>query len=224
VVPASSDLSLSTPHPSPAIATTIKDKVLDIGLKEITYKVSWMDAKKVTDTHLCHMPFWLGPSKELVTTPINAAASAWWEEVIVYYCKPPVSDLFVKESRLDGKRFKMIAYINVHLNPSGAVDSCGYIFNLIDIRQLADKLVVTLKVHFSRLFASLKMGGITIDSALQVRFMLLALWSCYQVVEQEFCLSRNALTSATLQAVVDQYNSYDKDSWKGPVGHDGKLP
>jgi hypothetical protein len=52
------------------------------------------------------------------------------------------------------------------------MDSLSYIFDLIDIKQLADKSVVTLKARFSRLFASLKMGGITIDLALQVRFML----------------------------------------------------
>ncbi len=86
--------------------------------------------------------------------------------------QPLVSDLFVEESHFDGKSFEMIAYINAHFNPSGAVDSLSYIFDLIDIKQLADKLVVTLKVHFSRLFALLKMGGITIDSALQVGFIL----------------------------------------------------
>jgi hypothetical protein len=106
---------------------------------------------------------------------VHHTASAWWEEVIVYHCKPPVSDLFVKESWFDGKGFKMIAYIDAHFNPYGAVDSLRYIFELIDIQQLADESVVTLKACFSHLFASLKMGGITINLALQVGLMLWAL-------------------------------------------------
>ena len=63
------------------------------------------------------------------------------------------------------------------------------------------------------------MGGISIDSALQVRFMLHALWSGYQAVVQEF---QHSLTTASLQTVVDQCVSYDKDAWKGPVSRDGK--
>jgi hypothetical protein len=122
VVPASSDLSLLTSSPSPAMATTIKDKLLDMVLKEITDKDSWMDAKKVSAS------FWPGPSKELVTTPMNATVSAWWEELIVYYCKPPISDLFVEELRFDKKSFEMIAYTDTHFNPSGVVDYLGYIF------------------------------------------------------------------------------------------------
>jgi hypothetical protein len=55
-----------------------------MGLKEITDKDSWTDAKKVIGSRLCCAPFWPGPSKELFTTPANAAASAWWEEVILY--------------------------------------------------------------------------------------------------------------------------------------------
>jgi hypothetical protein len=39
----------------------------------------------------------------------------------------------------------MIAYIEAHFNPSGVVDFLGYIFDLIDIRQAADELIVTLK-------------------------------------------------------------------------------
>ncbi len=66
----------------------------------------------------------------------NAAASIWWEEVIAYYCKPPVSDLFIEEHRVDGKGFEMIAHIDQHFNPSGAIDSLGYIFDHIDIKQL----------------------------------------------------------------------------------------
>jgi hypothetical protein len=222
VVPTSSDSSLLTSSPSPLMATTINGKLSDMGLKEITDKDSWMNAKKTIDARLHCAPLWLGPSKELVTTPTNAAASAWWEEVIVYYCKPPISDLFVEESRFDGKGFKMIVYIDAHFNLSRAVHSLGYIFDLINIRQSADESVVTLKACFSHLFASLKMGGILIDLALQVGFMLWALWSGYQAVIQEFCIGHHALTSATLQTVVNQCVFYDKDPWKGPVGCNGK--
>jgi hypothetical protein len=117
------------------MATTFKDKLLDMGLKEIINKDSLMDAKKVIATHLHCAPFWPGSSKELVTTPTNAAASAWWEEVTIYYCKPHISNLFVDELWFDRKGFEMIVYINAHFNPSRAVDCLGHIFSLINIRQ-----------------------------------------------------------------------------------------
>jgi hypothetical protein len=151
-------------------------------------------------------------------TTENTPASAWWEEVLVYHCKPPMSNLFVKESQFNGKGFEMIAYIKAHINPLGAVDSLGYIFDLINIRQAVDESIVTLKAQFTHFFVSLKMGGISIDSALQVRFMLCALCSGYQAVVQEFRISQHSLTTASLQTVVDQCVSYDKDPWKGPVG------
>ncbi len=115
----------------------------------------------------------------------------------------------------------MIAYIEVYFSPLGAVDSLGYIFDLINIRQAADESIVTLKAQFLRVFASLKMGGISIDSALQAGFMLCILWLGYQAVVQEFHLGRHSLTAASLQTVVECM-SYDKDFWKGPVGCDGK--
>ncbi len=102
------------------------------------------------------------------------------------------------------------------------MDCLGYIFDLINIRQLADKSMVTLKVCFSHQFASLKMGGIKINSAIQVGFMLRVLRLGYQAVVHKFCCCHHALTSATLQTVVDQCVSYDKDPWKGPVGRNGK--
>ncbi len=80
----------------------------------------------------------------------------------------------------------MINYINKHFNPSGAVDSLGYIFDLIDIKQEPDELLVTLQVRFSPVFTSLKMGGMDIASALQVGFMLRALLSCYNTVVTDF--------------------------------------
>jgi hypothetical protein len=36
----------------------------------------------------------------------------------VYYCKPPVLDLFVEKSCFDRKGFKMISHTDVHFNPS----------------------------------------------------------------------------------------------------------
>jgi len=156
--------------------------------------------------------------------PENAAASVWWEEVITFYCKPPVSDLFVEESHFDGKGFEMIAHIDQHFNPSGAVDLLGYIFDLIDIKKSDQESVITLKARFSKIFSALKMGGISIDSALQVGFMLRALLHRYQAVVQEFRLGRHSLSAASLQTVVEQCTNYDKDPWKGQVGKDGKVP
>jgi hypothetical protein len=194
-----------------------------MGIKPITDKESWTDAKKIIDARLRRAPYWPGESRTLVTTAANAAASVWWEEVIAFYCKPPVSDLFVEESRFDGKGFEMIAHIDHHFNPSGAVDSLGYIFDLIDIKQLDKESVITLKARFSKVFSALKMGGIGIDSALQVGFMLRALLTRYQAVVQEFRLGRHSLTEASLQTVVDQCTNYDKDPWRGPVDKTGKV-
>jgi hypothetical protein len=73
---------------------TIKDKPSDMGIKPITDKDSWTDAKKIIDAHLCRAPYWPGESKQLITKDDNTATSVWWEEVIAFYCKPPVSDLF----------------------------------------------------------------------------------------------------------------------------------
>jgi hypothetical protein len=67
------------------------------------------------------------------------------------------------------------------------------------------------------------MGGIGINSALQVGFMLRAL-SRYHAVVQEFCLGRHSLLDASLQTVVEQCINYNKDPWKGPIGRDGKVP
>jgi hypothetical protein len=50
---------------------------------------------------------------------------------------------------------------------------------MIDIKQAPEESVVTLKARFSRVFASLKMDGISIDASLQVGFMLRALHSAY---------------------------------------------
>jgi hypothetical protein len=163
---------LSSPRP-PHPITSIKDKPSDMGLKDITDKDSWIKAKEVIDSRLRCAPFWPCPtSKALVTMPDNVVASAWWEELLYFYLKPLVSDLFVEESRFDGKGFKMIEYIDKYFHPSGAVDSHRYIFYLIDTNQASDEPVVALKVQFSQVFASLAMGGLDIGSALQFSFML----------------------------------------------------
>ncbi len=86
----------------------------------------------------------------------------------------------------------------------GAVDSLRYIFDLIDIKQKDDKQVVSLKACFLTAFSLLTMGGIYINSALQVGFMLRTLLSHYHAVIQEFCLGRQPLWEASLQTVVDQ--------------------
>jgi hypothetical protein len=104
----SSDLSTPVHPPSMLLPViTIKDKALDLGLKDITDKDSWTEAKKIIDTRLRRHPYCPGPdSKLLETSKSNTVASAWWEEVINYYAKPPISDLFVKESRFNGKEIQ----------------------------------------------------------------------------------------------------------------------
>ena len=71
----------------------------------------------------------------------------------------------------------MIKHIEKYFNPSGAVDSLNYIFDLIDVKQASDESVITLKARLSHLIASLKLGGIAIDPPLQAGFMLRALLS-----------------------------------------------
>jgi hypothetical protein len=97
----------------------------------------------------------------------------------------------------------MLDYIDKHSKPSGAVNLCGYIFNLIDIKQGADEPMVTLRARFSRVFAALKMGGVDIGLALQVGFMLRSLLSCYSTVVTDYWLGHHSLTSATLQSVAE---------------------
>jgi hypothetical protein len=81
--------------PSPTLI--IKDKPSDLGLKDITDKDLWIEARKIIDARLCCLLYCPSTTpKALVTTPANQAASCWWEEVIYFYVKPPISDLFVK--------------------------------------------------------------------------------------------------------------------------------
>ncbi len=188
-----------------------------------TYLITISILTKIIDARLHRHPYCPGPdSKLLVTSKSNADASAWWEEGINYYVKPPISDLFVEESRFDGKGFEMIEHIDKYFNPSGTVDSLSHIFDLIDIKQAQDESVITLKARLSRVFASLRMGGIAIDSALQVGFMLRALLSSYHGVVQDFRLGPHSLSTATLQTIIDQCVAYDKDQWKGHVNKTGK--
>jgi hypothetical protein len=196
---------------------------LNLGIKPIKDKESWLNAKKIIESHLRCPPYWSGPSGDLITTGANIAASVWWEEVIAFFCEPPVSDLFVGETRFDGKGFKRIDYIDCHFYPPGVINSLGYIIDLIDIRQKTEEPVVSLKARFLQAFSSLKLGGIGIDSALQVGFMLRALLGCYHPVVQEFRLGCHPLSEASLQTVVDQCVNFDNDPFLGHVGKDGKV-
>ncbi len=181
----------------------IKDKPCDMGIKPITDKDSWTDAKKIIDAWLRRAPYWPRASKELVTTNANTAAIVlWWEDVISFYCQPLVSNLFVEDRYFDGRGFDMITHIDQHFNLLGVDDSLGYIFDLVEIRQSDKGWVVTLKTRISCLFSALKMGGINIDSALQVGFMQCSLLAKYQAVSQELCLGCHALTDVSLQMVV----------------------
>jgi hypothetical protein len=83
--------------------------------------------------------------------------------------------------------------------------------------QASNEPVVTLKMRFSQVFASLKMGGVNIGLVLQVGFMLPALLSQYSAVVTDFCLGCHSLTSTTLQTVVKHCTSYNKDPWTGPI-------
>jgi hypothetical protein len=105
--------------------------------------------QEVIDACLCQPLYWPGPLKELVTTADNAAASIWLEEVVAIFYKPPILDLFVEMPEFNGKGFKMLAHINNHFNPSGAVDTLTHIFDLIDLKQKDDEPVVSLKARFS---------------------------------------------------------------------------
>jgi hypothetical protein len=147
------DSSLAPSIPSPIIPAplstpilTIKDKASDLGLKDITNKDSWIDTKKIIDAHLRRPPYCPGPdSKVLVTTKDNQVVSSWWEEVINFYIKHPISNLFVEESQFDGKGFEMIKHIDKYFNSSGTVDSLSHIFDLINVKQASVKSMITLK-------------------------------------------------------------------------------
>jgi hypothetical protein len=122
------------------------EKPSDLGLKDITNKDSLIKARKIINACLRRPSYCSSTtSKALVMTPANQAASSWLEEVIYFYVKPSISDLFVKNPQFDQKGFKMIAHIDQYFHPLGAVDSLGYIFQLIDLIQGTDELVIILK-------------------------------------------------------------------------------
>jgi hypothetical protein len=106
----SSDPSIPSPttsSPPAAAVVSIKDKATNLGLKDIMDKESWIDAKKIIDTRLRRPTYCPGPnSKALITTKDNQVTSTWWEEVMNYYVKPPISDRFVEDLSLMGKASK----------------------------------------------------------------------------------------------------------------------
>jgi hypothetical protein len=136
----------TTSSPPAAAVIVIKDNATDLGLKDITDKESWINAKKIINARLRRPPNCPSPnSKALVTTKDNQVTSSWWEEVMNYYVKLPISDLFVEESQFDGKGFEMNKHIHKYLYPSGTANSLGYIFDLINVKQASDESVITLK-------------------------------------------------------------------------------
>ncbi len=166
----------------------INDKPANLGIKEITDKASWIEAKKEINACLCCSPYHPSPTlKALITMPENQVNSSWWKVVPYFNIKSTISNLFVKNPAFDGKGFEMIDPIEKDVNPLGAIDFLGYIFQLINIKQKADEEVISIKAHLLRLFASLKMGGVNIDSAVQFGFMLWALLSQYHGCKRLFC-------------------------------------
>jgi hypothetical protein len=114
---------------APSLTLAIKDKPSNLGLKDITDKDSWIEARKIIDACLHRPPYFPSTtSKDLVTTLANQTASSWWEEVIYFYVKPPISDLFGENLQCGQKGFEMITHIDQYFHPLGAVDSLGYIF------------------------------------------------------------------------------------------------
>jgi hypothetical protein len=166
----------------------IKDKPANLSIKEITDKASWIEAKKVIDAHLRCSPYLPSPTlKALITMPENQVNSSWWMEILYFYIKSPISNLFIKNPAFDGKVFEMIDHFEKYFNLLGAIDFLSYIFQLISIKQKGYEEVSSLKARLLRLFASLKMGGINIDSVVQVGFMLQALLSQYHGGKRLFC-------------------------------------
>jgi hypothetical protein len=198
-------------------ALVIKDKPSNLGLKDITNKKSWIEGRKIIDACLHHLPYCPSViSKALVTMPENQAASSCWEEVIYYYVKPPVSNLFVENTQFDQEGIEMIAHIDQYFHPSGAIDSLGCIFQLTNIKEGKDEPVITLKEQFSCLFGSLKIGGLNIEPPLQVGFMLRSLLSTYHRVVNDFKLGCHSFTTALLQIVVDQALLRIRTHGRGP--------
>jgi hypothetical protein len=151
--------STSDPRVKASPILVIKDKLSDLGLKEIMDNELWIEAKKIIDACLRRPPYCPSlTSKALLATPENQVTSSWWEKVLYYYVKFPILDLFVKNFKFNCNGFEMIVLINQYFHPSGTVNSLGCIFQLIDIKQDVDKPVIMLKAQFSCLVTHSKWG------------------------------------------------------------------
>ncbi len=95
----------------------IKDKPSDLGIKPIMDKESWLNAKKIIESRLRCPSYWAGPYGTLITTDTNMAASVWWEEVIAYFCEPPVSVLFVGETLLMARDLNALTTLTATSTP-----------------------------------------------------------------------------------------------------------
>jgi hypothetical protein len=79
----SSTAKQSVPVPAPPTedvpvkseVPTIKNKPSDLGIKPIKDKESWLNAKKIIESRLCHPPYWSGPSGDLIMMDANIATS-----------------------------------------------------------------------------------------------------------------------------------------------------
>jgi hypothetical protein len=59
----------------------IKDKASNLGIKDVTDKETWTEAKKIIDARLRRHPYSPGPdTKLIITMTSNAVASAWWDQ------------------------------------------------------------------------------------------------------------------------------------------------
>ena len=90
-------------------------KPSDLNISEINDKASSKEAKKIIDVHPCWKKFSTGcTNKKLITDMSNDAvyaASVWWGEVPIYYCKGGMVDLFVQTPQFKDEGFEMICYI-----------------------------------------------------------------------------------------------------------------
>jgi hypothetical protein len=69
--------SFSDPRVKVSPMLVIKDKLSNLGLKEITDKELWIEAKKIIEAHLHRSPYCPSlTSKALVPTPKNQVASS----------------------------------------------------------------------------------------------------------------------------------------------------
>lgn len=114
-------------------------------------------------------------------------ANLSWEDVMMYYCKDTMADVFVQTPQLESKGFEMIQ-IKSHFNPSSMVYTRGHTVDIYDIKHQSSKSVILLKARFSCLFASLDTDGMPIHSALKVVLILPALLQSTMVSSVSFFL------------------------------------